>query len=198
MVGNIEMSIKKIETLLHKNNSRLVFFFFTIVLLLYVYNGRAIQKTLMLEYEVLREKNKINETRAQVSIKINNHFINNAEILNKNIALFDRHLPKGKMKMVFAIRSDDNMESFTNLNKISVTMELLNDKIETWLFYDKSKKIINAEKFIEVEIKNLNTPTLFVTGGNNEVIYSYTFTGEESVNELFFIRDFLVVLFKEK
>ena len=180
---------KNIEAFLQKNNGKAIPVMVTIVFLFSVYNSGTIERTLIEEDKKLRETLEITGAEIAALTNIKNIALDNADNMNKRQPLFKKYLPNGKIKIVSVIKNSDDEQALLNLRKMIKTIDIKD--IKSLLFHDGNRKDIPSDSYQKVSIKDMKTPSLYITGKRNEILFAYTFTSNETTEELFFMRDYI-------
>lgn len=184
---DLMLGMKKIEAALQRNYKKTTPLFIIIILILYILNVNNHYKLFLEESERLRNEIESSVITLQTKKDFVSKIFKNLDLVGQKKAFFDSQISRGDYKIILIFYSFSDVASNRNLVRI-----LNNIKNE-----EKHIKIVKFSDNPSLK-KNINQPSIFLLGKQNQILSAFSLDGRESMEELQLISKYIMKIVPEQ
>jgi hypothetical protein len=189
------MEKKNIEYYLEYYYKYILIIIIILLLLLYTIKGIIIENILIQDNNKLISQNEKYKSELVILNSIKSKFINSSYLTGKYLNINDESIVSNKYKKIIIIKGNSNNKDIEiNIKRLITSIKTINKNI-IYKYYNYSDIIIKSYNDSVYELNKislLNNYYILILAENNEILTSYTFSGEENYNEWIIIKEYLL------
>ena len=189
------MEKKNIEYYLEYYYKYILIIIIILLLLLYTIKGIIIENILIQDNNKLISQKEKYKSELVILNSIKSKFINSSYLTGKYLNINDESIVSNKYKKIIIIKGNSNNKDIEiNIKRLITSIKTINKNI-IYKYYNYSDIIIKSYNDSVYELNKislLNNYYILILAENNEILTSYTFSGEENYNEWIIIKEYLL------